>query len=298
MKLSKVSKHRVRGIAIFIVFLALAAAILQFQNLGHKTGTFSFKDSDNEYRDLKFVNKARISFTSSNVAAAQTGIGEIINNRAQQRIRRQNEGGYGAYLFTINREDVSSVAEELRAFGTVLSQVEQVDTSLVNLDYDSEAARLASYEKEQADLDMVRFPSEVQNRRKEQLHGLIQQTRSKLDKLSESKDVLLYITLSPAKGGTSFIEIMKSGAVLFLKWLGIFTVAAILVYFGVKLLMYILSLMGVKGINVGGTGPYSYGGSYSNYDRYSSQYGYGNKRKVKRIYKDKSSSSNKNEENK
>jgi len=296
--LSKVSKHRVRGIAIFIVFLALAAAILQFQNRGHKPGTFNFKDSSNEYRDLKFVNKAKITFTSPNVAAAQTGIGEIINQRAQQRIRRQNEGGYGAYLFTIDRDDVSVVAEELRAFGTVLSQVEQVDTSLVNLDYDSEAARLASYEKEQADLDMVRFPSEVQNRRKEQLHGLIQQARSNLDKLSETKDVLLYITLSPAKGSTNFITILKSGTILFLTWLGIFTVAAILIYFGVKLLMYILNLMGVKGINVSGTGPYSYGGSYSNYDRYSSKYGYGNKRKVKRIYKDKSSSSKNDEENK
>ncbi|MDD4100759.1 MAG: hypothetical protein PHT47_06655 [Candidatus Cloacimonetes bacterium] len=296
--MSKISKHRVRGIAIFIVFLALAAAILQFQNRGHKPGTFNFKDSNNEYRDLKFVNKARITFSAPNVSAAQTGISEIINKRAQQRIRRQNEGSFGAYLFTIDRDDVSVVAEELRAFGTVISQVEQVDTSLVNLDYDSEAARLASYEKEQADLDMVRFPSEVQNRRKEQLHGLIQQARSNLEKLSETKDVLLYITLSPAKGSTSFVSILKSGAIMFLTWLGIFTIGTILVYFGVKLLMYILSLMGVKGINVGGAGPYTYGGSYSNYDRYSSQYGYGNKRKVKRVYKDKSSSSQKDGENK
>lgn len=298
--MSKTSKRRVRGIAIFIVFLALAATIVQFEKRGSKIPTFNFKDSQNEYRDLKFINKAKITFTSTDVNKAQSGINTIIDQLAKQKIRRQNEGGFGAYLFTLDQNEVNSVVTELKKYGSVVSQIEQVDTSLVNLDFESESTRLASYEKEQTDLALVRFPSDAQNRRKEALHAMIQQSRSNLERLEEAKNVLLYITLSPVRGRATFISQVESMVLTYLTWLGIFTIGAVLVYFGARLIMHILSLMGVKGFSSGGLGGgYNYGGSYSKYDRYGANYGYrSNKRKVKRIYKDKSNSSDSEEENK
>ncbi len=296
--MSKTSIRRVRGIAIFIVFLALAATILQLEKRSGRSSSFNFKDSQNEYRDLKFINKARIQFIALNVSDAQTGIDKIIAERSKQRIRKQSESSYGAYLFTVDQDEVPTIVEELKNYGSVVSQVEQVDTSLVNLDYEGEAARLASYEKEQADLDLVRFPSEAQNRRKEVLHSLIQQSRSNLEKLQESESVLLYITLSPQSSGYGAVGTIQNAVIRYFVWLGIFTVAAILIYFGTRLIMYILALMGIKGFGSDAAGgSYTYGGSYSNYSRHSG-YGYGNKRKVKRIYKDKSSSSDEDKENK
>ncbi|MFA5484486.1 MAG: hypothetical protein WC252_08180, partial [Candidatus Cloacimonadaceae bacterium] len=170
---------------------------------------------------------------------------------------------------------------------------EQIDTSLVNLDYDTETARLASYENELADLDKVRFPSEQQNRRKETLHGLIQQSRGNLDKLREGENTLLYLTLSPRQKNSNLIVTVKNLTMMYLFWLGIFAVGMVLVYFGTKLLMYLLAALGVKGINTSGLGgSYNYNGSYSSYGRYNSRYGSNSsKRKVKRIYKDKSDSS-------
>ncbi len=298
--MDKKTRRRVHGIAIFIVFLALAATIVQFQNQGTKKPTFNFKTSANEYRDLKFINKAQISFSAENITKAQEGINKIMNEKGKQRIRKQNEGSFGAYIFTVPQSELESITQELKTFGYVGTQTEQIDTSLVNLDYDTETARLASYENELADLDKVRFPSEQQNRRKETLHGLIQQSRGNLDKLREGENTLLYLTLSPRQKNSNLIVTVKNLTMMYLFWLGIFAVGMVLVYFGTKLLMYFLSALGIRGLTAGGLGSsYNYGGygSYSNYARYGSRYGYGggSKRKIKRIYKDKNASTNEGE---
>jgi len=296
----KKTKSRVRGTAIFIVFLALAATIVQYQNQGTKKPSFNFKPSANEYRDLRFINKAQVTFSAENISKAQEGINKIINERAKQRIRKQNEGSFGAYLFTIPQQELGNVVAELKNYGYISTQTEQIDTSLVNLDYDTESARLASYENELADLDKIRYPSDQQNRRKETLHGLIHQSRNNIDKLREGENVLLYLTLSPRQKTNNWLDTTKNLSLMYLFWLGIFAVGMVLVYFGTKLLMYFLSALGIRGLSAGGLGgSYNYGGSgsYSNYARYSSRYGYGNnKRKVKRIYKDKSAQSSKEDD--
>jgi hypothetical protein len=294
---SKISKRRVRGIAIFIVFLALAATILQFQRSGAKTPSYSFRESQNRYNAHKSVNKAKITFSTSSTSEAQSGIDQIMSQKGKRTIYKETVGSFGAYIFTIDKNELSAIADELRNIGSVISQVEQVDTALVNLDFESESARLASYEKEQADLDLVRFPSDAQNRRKEALHALIQQSRSNLDKLQDADNVLLYLTISPVKSRLSMLDIVKTWTLRYFSWLGILTVATILIYFGSKMLMYFLALMGVKGFSTASMGSYSYGGSYRNYRGYSSGYGKKN-RKVKRIYKDKADSSKDEEESK
>lgn len=291
--MDKKTRRRVKGIAIFVVFLALAATIVQFQNQGAKKPSFNFKPSANEYRDLRFINKAQITFSADNVAKAQQGISQIIEKSGKQKIRKQNEGGFGAYIFTIPHTDLETVLSEMKTYGSIGSQVEQIDTSLVNLDFESETTRLASYEKELGDLGMVRFPSEVQNRRKESLHTLIQQSRHNLDKLKEGDNVLLYVTLSPKQKNSNLLETVKSLTINYFTWLVIFSVGIVLVYFGTRLLMYFLSALGIKGISASGLGgSYNYGGygTYSNYAKYSSSYGgYGksSRRKIKRVYKDK-----------
>lgn len=287
--MKKREKRRVRGIAIFIVFLAIAVTIIQWQNKAGKHETYNFKPAQNEYRDLKFLNKAQISFSSPNVAKAKTEIEKIISEHSTKQIRKQSEGSFGAYIFSVPQKDLPIIVEKLRSFGSVNSQTEQIDTALVNIDYESELVRLQSYEREQAELNNVRFPTDTQNRRKEELHSLIQSTRSNLDKLKESNNVLLFITLVPQQKTNTIGVTIKSLALNFFSWLIIFTVGAILAYYGTRLLMYFLAALGVKGIGAGGLGDsYRYGGYGGYYNRYYNRYGYGHgKRKVKRIYKDK-----------
>jgi hypothetical protein len=288
----KTSNRRLKGVAIFVVFLALAISIFEFQSKSTSKSSMDFKPSANEYRDLRFINKARVSFSSSDISAAQDEISRIMNQYAKQRIRKQNEGNYGAYLFTIEQQELNSVIAELEKFGSIGPQTEQIDTALVNLDFEIENARLAAYENELVELNKIRQPTIQQNDRKEALHTLIQTSRNNLEKLSNIDNVLLYLTLRPQQRSIGWLSIIIGFAKSFLMWLLILTIGTILVYYGTRLLMYFLSLLGVRGPGGAIGGSYNYGGygGYSGYSRYSSRYG-GSKRKVKRIYKDKDSSS-------
>ena len=292
-------KRRVKGIAIFIVFLAIAASIVQWQDKAGKYSTYDFKPAQNEYRDLKFLNKAQISFSSPNIAKAKTEIEKIISEHSTKQIRKQSEGSFGAYIFSVPQKDLSLIIEKLRGIGSVNSQTEHIDTALVNIDYESELVRLQSYEREQAELSNVRFPTDTQNRRKEELHSLIQSTRSNLDKLKESDNVLLFITLVPQQKTNTIKLTIKSLALNFFSWLIIFAVGAVLAYYGTRLLIYFLSALGVKGVGAGGLGSsYRYGGYGGYYNRYYNRYNYGHgKRKIKRIYKDKKTTPVSDDEN-
>jgi len=285
----KKTKRRVRGIAIFIVFLAVFTAIIQWQRKEGKTVNYNFKPSQQEYRDLKFINKAEIAFSSANISKAQAEIAKIMAENAQKQVRKQVEGSFGAYIFSVPQKDLPTLVEKMRSFGTVASQTEQIDTSLVNIDFESETQRLASYEKEQADLNNVRFPTEVQNRRKEALHGLIQTARNNLDKLKDQENVLLYITLIPHQRHSGVFNTIKSMSINFFTWLLIYSVGMVIVYFGTRLLMYFLAAIGIKGLGVGGVGgTYQYGGYTGYANKYSGRYSYNtSKRKVKRVYKDR-----------
>lgn len=292
--MDKKTRRRVRGVAIFIVFLALATSIIQYQNKAGKIVNYNFKPSQQEYRDIKFINKAQIAFSSTNIPKAQDEIGKIIAAKSGKQIRKQNEPGFGAYIFSVSQQELPLVVEQLRSMGSISSHTEQIDTSLVNIDYESETARLASYEREQADLGAVRFPTEVQNRRKEALHALINETRNNLDKLKDAGNVLVYITLVPQQNRSNSFVMVKNMGLIFLTWLGIYAVGMVLVYFGTRLLMYFLAAIGIKGLGAGGIGgSYQYGGygGYGGYNsKYTGRYSYGGgKRKVKRVYKDKRS---------
>jgi hypothetical protein len=285
----KSSRRRVKGVAVFVMFLAVAITLFEFQGKGTKAPSMDFKPSANEYRDLKFINKAKLGFSSNNILKAQEGISLIMDKYAKQRIRKQNEGSFGAYLFTISQDKLYTVIDELQTLGTVGPQVEQIDTALVNLDFENESGKLTSYETELAELNKIRQPSTQQNDRKEALHSLIQASRNNLDKLRNSDNVLLYLTLRPEQKSRGWVIMVKALTKSFLTWLAILSIAAVLIYYGTKLLMYFLAALGIRGPRVTGDGSYGGYGGYSDYSRYSSRYG-NSRRKIKRIYKDKGSS--------
>jgi len=287
----KKTRRRVKGIAIFIVFLAVGTSIIQWQGKAGKQVNYNFKPSAQKYSDLQFINKAQVSLSSLSIHKAQTEMTNIIAQHSSKQIRKQNEGSFGAYIFSVPQKDLPTIVDKMRGFGSVGSQTEQIDTSLVNIDFDGETARLASYEREQADLGNVRFPSDVQNRRKEALHSLIQNTRNNLEKLKEANNVLLYVTLVPQVRSSNTLNTIKVMGFNFLTWLVIYAVGMVLVYYGTRLLMYFLAALGIKGISAGGVGgSYQYGGYTGYANKYAGRYGYNtSKRKIKRVYKEKTS---------
>lgn len=285
--MDKKTKRRVRGVAVFVVFLALATSLLIFSRKEGKSGVPDFKASTLKYQNLKMINKAFVQFNTENLTDTKVFIEKLINANASKSIEQADQPGYGSYIFITPNDKLPSIISELSTKGKIVSKTTTTDTSLVYLDYDAESSRLKSYEKEMSDLDQIRFPSELQIRRKETLHRLISDGSVRLEKLRDVDNTLLYITASPVVKRGNFASTIRDFSLSFLMWLGIYFVGVVLVYYGTKLLMWLLNLIGVKGLGVSG-GDYS-SQYYSNYKNYSSRsgYGYGNRRKTKRIYKEK-----------
>ncbi len=280
-------KRKARGVAIFIVFLALATTMITFSRKDRKSPEVDFRASNLKYDNYRIINKARVQFRTDELVNAKLHIENVIANLASKSIEQTDQPAHGVYLFVINKPDLNPILTELQQKGSIVSKSTTTDTSFVNLDFGAETERLKSYEKEMQDLNQLRFPSEVQIRRKETLHGLIGESRGRLDRLQEVDKLLLYITVTTGSSAKKGILALATGLISsFGKWLVVYVVATILIYYGTKLLMTLLALMGIKGI---GFGDANIGSYYSNYKSYSGRYNYkqDKKRKTKRIYKEK-----------
>lgn len=291
--MNKKTKRRVQGVAIFIVFLALATTIFEIQRARDKGSVgFNFKPSSSEFRSMKWLNKAEFSLSSADTKKTMEQMDALVKSSALTTIRKDKQGAYGVYTFSVNKKDLDNVGKQLSSFGSIQNTSESIDTSLVSLDYDVEMANLNSYEKDLAELDKIRVPTDPEIRRKESIRRMINDTKVRLENLKNADSYLVYVTLKPIAKRSGSLGSVKAALVSFLKWLGIYFIALILVYYGTRLLMYLLALMGIKGLGMSGVGgAYTYGGYSSYSQKYSSRYGYdrGSKRKVKRVYKDKKS---------
>lgn len=285
-------KRRLRGVAVFLVFLAVAVTIMEYRHISSKDGVGDayFKPSMNEFKNLKWLNKAIFDMGVTDAKAAQYTMQEIMSS-AEKTIRMEKKDAYAVYTFSVPRSEFASLREKLSKIGRIGYENETVDTSLVNLNPQTEVSSLASYEKDLAEMEGIRIPSEADLRRKEHIRSMINRTRVNLENLKTADSYLVYVTTKPVVKGSGVVTLTRELGLIFGKWLAIFFMALVLIYYGTKLLMYLLSLMGVRGLGAGGVGgSYQYGGYTSYANRYYSRGAYGGaRRKVKRIYKDKKS---------
>lgn len=291
--MAKISKRRVQGIAIFVIFLALAIAGLNTMRKRDSGPKFDYKDSNNQFLKAGSLNKAEIIVNSLNISKAMDEMNRIVDTYSLGKpLRKDRLGFYGKYIFTVELARFPEVLDKLGKIGTIGQQSEIVDSTLIYKKISTEEAVLASKRNELARLESTSsmYGSDLgdKNTRIAEIRNL----ENTIDLLKNGDKTLLYVKMQPSLGGNS-LSLLKSFALSFVTILiGLFVVV-ILAYYGTKLIMYLLSLMGVKGFNITNLGGNYQYGNYGNYANryYSSRYGYKNsKRKVKRIYKDKPSS--------
>lgn len=288
------SKHRVRGLAIFIVLLALVYGALQVYKSGGKKPTMDTRDSDSRFRDTSWMYKTKfVMGGNSSVKLAQ--ISQTLSEATSEReVHSKETGNSGTYIVKIPNDNLPQLKTKLAALGTIISSETSTDTTLVATSLDIENQKLASYETEWSTLDAIRMRSEVENRRMDNLNRLISRTKDKIQRLEAADTTLLYVVVQPSGAHTGSLSQVKVFLTNFFTALIGVSLAVMLAYFGTRLLITLLAMMGVKGFGLDNIlQNYSYG-SYSKYSGYNSRYsyGYGGKnRKVKRVYKDSRSDS-------
>jgi len=283
---------KVQGVAIFLVFLALLLTVLHYYRGGKgQKASQDLRSQQSEFNKRNWLNKISFELNSEDLQASLDRMNQLVSNYALHTDKREIKGNYGVFVFSLEKGRLNALRRELGKIGTIGSEVEAVDTSLVNTNAEIETANLLSYEKDLSELDKIRVPSDAELRRKESLRAQIRRSQQKLDDLKRSDSYLVYVSVIPHGKRISAIRSVSDIGAYFLKTLGFMFVAAILVYYGTRLLMYLLALMGFKGITGKGGmfSPYQYGGYSSYQGRYYSSRGYGrsSKRRVKRVYKDK-----------
>jgi hypothetical protein len=289
--MAKASKRRIRAIAIFVIFAALAWAGATTMKQTPKRPNLNqiYQAQNQQFNSLPALNKARVSVHSRSMGNAVKEVQNVISSYSMKTHARSYSEGYGAYVFQVQNANYAKVVDRLSKVGSISDQVETVDTFLVKKNLTTEEAILESKRKDRNLLDSVeRAYGNVASDKQKLENEIISLENNIITPLRQSDTKLVFIQLVPAIKNSSTI----SSVVAFVKSFGmaliVLFIASILAYYGTKLIMYLLSLLGVKGFGLSNTGGgYNYGyGNYAN--RYYSRYGYGgSKRKVKRIYKRK-----------
>lgn len=285
------NKHhsRVRGIAIFIVLLAILITSYQTYKQMGKRSPVDTQTADNVFRNTTWMHKTKLVVNAKNGAAALKEMNPLIAAvSSDSPVHVKEMGSSGTYIFKTPNDKMETLRSRLGSIGSIASTEVLTDTTLVATSSEIENQRLKSYQTERATLDAIRLRSEVENRRMDHLNTLIVQTIDKIQRLDAAGNTLVYVVIAPVSHSAGLVSLAKFGVTrFFLILLSLCLIMAVL-YFGTKLLTWVLSLLGIKGLGVGGVlQNYTYK-SYSNYSgRYG--YGYGGKRdrKVKRVYKDK-----------
>lgn len=286
--MAKVPRSRVRGIAIFVVFVALAWAAL---TTDRKTDTELnvtqiLREPDARWRDTGSVNKSRIRITAPNINEALSKTGTLVNEYSvpgQPAVLRSIESNYGIFIFKVPRARLGDLQQELVKLGTISEFKETVDTALVKKNISTESYYLESKKAELAGLASTPSNYGDISTHRNRLQDEIRKLENTVEVLRQSDSSLLYLQLMPVAGKN--VSYLNRLGIRFLLALAAMFVGIIILYYGTRLLIYLLTLMGVKGLPTTGLGGSNYG--YGNYShRYYNRYGYGSgKRKVKRIYK-------------
>jgi hypothetical protein len=289
--MAKASKRRIRAIAIFVIFAALAWAGATTMKQTHKPPNLNqiFQAQNQQFNSLPALNTAKISVHSRSMGNAVKEVQNIISTYGLKTHTRSYTEGYGAYIFQVQNSNYTKVVEKLSKVGSIVTQDEIVDTLLGKKNLATEEAILESKRKDRNLLDSAERAYGNVTKEKTDLEEAIKDLENNVvTPLRQSNTVLVYIQLVPAIKSSSTISSVVAFVKSFAIALVVLFIASILAYYGTKLIMYLLSLLGVKGFGMSNAGGgYNYGyGNYAN--RYYSRYGYGgSKRKVKRIYKRK-----------
>jgi hypothetical protein len=290
--MSKSTRRRIRAIAILIIFLALAyAAFSTLKPEKSRTGiTSEFKEADAHFREVGSLNKASVTIRSQDIGRTLESIGKIVEIHSLEKPLFKNIGGsFGAFIFRVRENTMPQIKDQLSGIGSILDWKEIVDSVYVAKKLSTEESILVSKRSDLANFDPLKRSYGTASSEKDQLINEIRKLENTVDILRNSNTSLLYIKAIPVSGGTKTPIFVKFARNLGLALLAL-VILTVILYYGTKLLIYLLSLLGVRGFSTGALGggsQYGYG-SYAN--RYYSKYGYGGgRRKVKRIYKDKPS---------
>lgn len=283
MALTRRTKNGVA--ALIFVFAFLTAYWTNRGVISPYDGKQNFSKVEQKFEYLDNNSKLKIEMSVSDLKKNQAAFEKLIT--LPQIIHRQNQviGNQKVYLIEVPSKMKDYFIQEASKIGKaeIVLEITSVTENDPNLD-----TKLADFKliKQQLmeDISKRREASDYKINRIRDLQSTIDSLTSALQAREYNRNMsLVYLILTDESSQRanlvdSLLTFFKQGFLYVL----LYTAIAVGAYYGSRLLVVFLSVMGVKGS--GGSGSYRYGGG-----RYGYGYGYSSgsnrKRKIKRIYK-------------
>jgi len=287
----KKNRSRVRSVAVFTVFLAVAATIFQFtkSNRGHVKPS-DFKESKEKFEDNRgsYMNSAALSLSTTDMNKAKTALRSLRRYHIGDLVPTSEKANGISYIYTFKLSDYDQIVKIINEDKAMQLVDSNSKPGNVPADEEELKLRLEGYKRQRIALLQKENPTTDIHEQVAKLNGEIEKTTADINKLKSMDQILVLITTTQQQKSQSPLSIVRTVGLDFLRNLGFLFVGVVIVYYGTKLLMYLLSIMGIKGLGMSGInygGSYNYGGFKNYAERYN--YGYGRRRKTKRVYKEK-----------
>ncbi len=293
----KYKMYIVIGIVLLSIFIAL-----RFSNIMEVFGKKPVTNLDKakpskEFEEMENFRKVQISYTVKDYSAFMSEISQLYSDYAIDELDSERKGNY--HLFIINFPDsvATEIVAKLRAIpGSQDVQIEtrqvppplNIEDHKTNLEFTKERYQRSMEVTATAD-NLSRLQSQM-GRVQASIDSLnLVEERYKHNK--ETSAALVKVSIIASAGmsvAQKVLSFVKNFVLAFL----FLTVLFFLIYFGLSIMLRLMSYFGIHTSRSSGSGGYNYYskkgyGSYGGYGGYGGYGSYGRRRKVKRVYKNK-----------
>lgn len=298
MKTSR--SKRVRAIGVFIVLIAIITSFYMGSK-GSKSSAVDNRDAKKIYDSLNNRTKISISISVKSLAALKFVIQSKLNTEDNLKIYSKEQSNSALYIYQVDPQSVPVTMGYLSEVGNITNSEERISTQQGEIDLENKLRdREIIYQKEFQDYNTAKVKYSYQLDRIKQLGKEVDSLKFEIANQRNKAKTILFLTARIQASNVGRVAGYRVFLLEFIKWLVIYSIAVIFMYYGTIVLMYLMTLLGIRFPSIsayGGRGYNIYAG-YKGYRGYGS-YGYGGskRRKIKRIYKNRPSSDEESDEN-
>jgi hypothetical protein len=270
-----------------------------FNGFEAKAQSINTKEADRVYNDLTNYKKMQISVSVKSLESLRKVIYTKFEPIGAIKLHSDEQSGYALYIYQIETQYLPQMLDYISQIGSISSKVERISPQNTQLDMDAKLRDMeAIYQKEFVDYNNSKTKYSYQLDRLKQLSTEVDSLKFQISNQKNRAMTLLYIKAQMPPNKVGKVKNYQKFVIDFLKYLIIYSVIVSFLHYGTVLLVYVLSMLGIRFPNIG-----SYGRGYNDYAGYKGYQGYGNygygggrKRKVKRIYRNKKGEHHENED--
>lgn len=285
---------RLKAIGLFIVLVAL---IISYYLNGYqaKPPSVNTKEAKRIFDELDNQKKVSVDINAKSIDTFKKMLSSKIDTQASKKLYAKESNNFAIYIYQMEPQVVQPLLSYISEIGTIKNSEEKIEDRGVIFDLENRLRdRETLYQREFQDYNNSKVKYSYQLERIKNLGKEVDSLKFEIANQQNKSMTALQIVAQMPPGRSGKIGSVQKFFFDFVKYIIILTIIVAFLHYGSAVLVYFLSLMGIRFPNLSAYGGRSYNAyaGYKGYRGYGS-YGYGGskKRRIKRIYKEKDKNS-------